>query len=163
MSQGSTEAMETRLDRLRGRVSRLGVLLALGAGLVLGLGVWNESRERQWTIGLLRQIDSLRTAHRAMELRVAREADRVRDLETRVGRLAGGARQAELIAARAWMRRLESRIEGNEEQLAVLERRLGEGLEGVQDSLGASGGSPKAVGRDRLADADEAETEFTGR
>lgn len=169
MNQVLLEVLESRVDRLAGRVTRIGVGLTLAGGLVLGLGVWTlnqgheVNRARQWAIGLQAELDSLRAARRAADLRLARDAGRLAVLEGRVSRLSGGVRHAELNAVRAWISRLESRIDVNESRLAALGRRLEEGLAGVQDSLKASHARLEAAVGARFAAAQRARAELADR
>lgn len=169
MNQVLLEFLEGRVDRLAGRLTRFGVLLTLAGGLVLGLGVWNVNqthemnRARQRVIGLQASFDSLRAAYGAADLSSERAARRLAVLEGRVGRLSGGVRHSELIAARAWISRLESRIDANENRLSSLGQRLEEELEGVLDSLRASDARIEADVRERFAAAGRARAELAER
>lgn len=157
MNQVPLEVLEGRVDRLAARLARFGVLLTLAGGLVLGLGVWNLNqthelnRARQRAIGLNASFDSLRAAYGAADLRAERAGKRLGVLEERADRLSGGVRHSELIAARAWISRLESRIDSNEDRVSALGQRLEEGLEGVRDSLRASRAWLESDVRERFA------------
>ena len=166
MSDVMLEFLQGRLDRLSKSLSRFRVLLALSGGLILVLGArsWIQfqelNRADQESFALQAALDSLREAHRVTEARLVRQADHVAMLEGRLDRAPRGFRHAELIAVRAWIRRLEARIDGNGEHLGVLEHRLLEEITGVHDSSRASRSHIEATVAERLAAAEQARAEL---
>jgi hypothetical protein len=86
-------------------------------------------------------VDSIGVSQAKATVREAGDVRRLALVEDHVARMWGGVRgyrRAEVAALRDWIRRVEKRIDENQGHLEALDRRVGDRLGALRDSLGAS-------------------------